>query len=252
MRNMTRLGAACAAVCLGIVAAPADGAVLARYEFGTTGSETTTETSPVFNPTIVLPGLTASPITDPNNTIGLESSSAATTPANAPFLRIDPQSGPLSPNDAQTANKYFQFSLTVPGGSDVDLTSLTFDVARGGGATPRGFFIRSSLDNFASTVAVTGSPAFTANTTNPIGNDITTARPTYTAATADLSAFQNIQDLAGDTVTFRVYTYAPAAGNSIDFDNITINGDASNVPEPASLATLGLGGLALIRRRRRA
>jgi hypothetical protein len=225
---------------------------LAQYQFGITGQETTTESSPVFNPTTVLPGLTVTAVTDPNGTVGLESSSAATTPANAPFLRLDPQGNSADPNAAQTNNKYFQFSLTAPAGSDVDLTTLTFDIARGGGGTPRGFFIRTSLDNFASTLAVTGTPAFTANAVNAIGNDVTTVRPNYTAASADLSAFQNIQDQPGGTLTFRVYTYAPAAGNSLDFDNITINGNASNVPEPASLALIGLGGLVLARRVRRA
>jgi len=238
----------------GLSAQRAGGALLVQYQFGTTGQETTTETSPVFNPTIVASGVSATAVTDPNNTVGLESSSAATTPANAPFLRLDPQNSATAPNTATTPaeslanNKYFQFTITAAPGSDVDLTSLTFDVARGGGGTPRGFFVRTSADNFASGLTVTGNPALTANS---FGNDVNTARPAYTAVTADLTGaqFQNIQS-AVNGLTFRVYAYSPAAGSSLDFDNITINGTAT-VPEPASAGVLGLAAMGLLARRRR-
>ena len=39
-------------------------------------------------------------------------------------------------------------------------------------------------------------------------------------------------------------------GNHTGIDNLSINGDVQNVPEPTSLALLGLGGLMLVRRRR--
>lgn len=40
-------------------------------------------------------------------------------------------------------------------------------------------------------------------------------------------------------------------GNCIDFDNVVHNGSATAAPEPGSLALIGLGGLAMLRRRTR-
>jgi hypothetical protein len=229
------------------------GVVVAQYQFGTPGQETATETSPAFSPTTTAPGTTATAVTDPNSTIGIEISSApagTTVPTGAPFLRIDPQGSSADPASASTNNKYFQFSVGASSGFDVDLTNLTFNVARGGAGTPRGFFIRTSADNFATELPVTGSPAFTAN---GIGNDVTTARPTYSLATADLSAagFQNIQNLTGSGLTFRVYAYSPGGGSSIDFDDFTVNGNISAIPEPASLVLAAAGAPLLLGRRRR-
>jgi len=234
----------------GLSAQRASGALLAQYTFP--GPDTTVETGPQYTPTTLAAGVLGTPISDPTNNIGLEISSAATTPAGAPFLRIDPQPTgtgvSVTPADALANNKYYQFTITAAPGSDVDLTSLTFDVARGGGGTPRGFFVRTSADNFASSLPVTGTPALTANS---FGSDVNTQRPTYTPVTADLSGaqFQNIQSAIGG-LTFRVYSYSPAGGSSVDYDNVTINGNVT-VPEPASAGLLGLAAVGLLARRRR-
>jgi len=237
----------------GLSAAPAAADVLAQYQFGTLGQETTNEASPAFSPSVVSPNVTATAVTDPQGTVGIEISSAATAPPTAPVLRLDPQGNSADPNAALTNNKYFQFSIAANAGTVVNLSSLTFNVQRGGAGTPRGFFVETSADNFATPVAVTGSPALTANTTNPIGNDVNTVRPTFTMVTADLSAatFQNIQNQPGGALIFRIYNYAPAAGNSLDYDDITVNGTATAVPEPASAGLLGLAAMGLLARRRR-
>jgi len=251
-QTRTGLKILAAAALLGLAGTSARAAILVQYPFGLIGQETTTETSPAFGPGTIASGVSATAVTDPMATVGLEISSAATTPTNAPFLRLDPQGNAADPNAALTNNKFFQFSITATSGADVDLSSLTFNVARGGAGVPRGFFVTTSADNFTTPVPVTGVPPFTPNVTNPIGNDVTTARPAYTAATAALTgaAFQNIQSKPGSTLTFRVYTYSPAAGSSIDFDDITVNG-TSVVPEPASLGLLGCASLLALGRRRR-
>ena len=203
-------------------------AELLRYGFGTTGSESTVETAPGFAPTFLAPNLTATPVQDTAGTVGIEISSAATTPPGAPFLRVDPQGGSTTPAGAVTANKYFQFTVTPDAGYQFTLDSIAFDVTRGGGSTPRGYLLRSSVDNFSTDLA---------------GGDLLTARPTYTPVSVTLgSPFAELTS----PVTFRFYNYAPAAGNSIDYDNFVLNGTVTLVPEPGMLALAGLAGVALL------
>jgi hypothetical protein len=211
------------------------GAELLRFSFGSTGQETTAETSPAYSPVLAALNLTSTPIRDVNGQVGIEISSAATTPVGAPFLRVDPQGNSTSAAGAVTAGKYFEFTLTPDAGYAVTLDSMTLDVTRGGGATPRGFLLRGSGDNF---------------TANLAGQDLTTARPTYTPITADLSGGYAAVE---SPITFRLYVYAPAAGNSVDFDNIVVNGTVAAVPEPGTVAMIatGLFGLAAAGVRRR-
>lgn len=210
-------------------------ATIARYQFGTPGSETVAETGPGYAATIIGLNAAATSITDPASTIGLEISSAATTPANAPFLRVDTQGTSTSAAEAVTNNKYFQFTITPSSGFFLNSTSLTFDAARGGGATPRGYAVRSSADGFAANLATA---------------DLLTVRPTYTPVSIDLSgpAFQNIPDSTG--LTFRFYSFAPAAGQSVDYDNITLEGTIAT-PEPTSIGLLAFAGSALLGFKRR-
>lgn len=221
-----------AAVILAFSGLESQGAVLANYQFGTPGSETTMESGPAYGPTTSALNLTASSISDPASTIGLEISSAATTPAGAPFLRIDPLGNSASAGAAVTGNKYFQFSLTADLNFRMDLTSLTFNAARGGGGTPRGYVVRSSVDAFS---------------TNLDTADLLTARPTYTPVSLNLSSpgFQNL-----NTITFRIYSYSPGGGSSVDYDDIVVNGAVSAIPEPSAAGLMAMGVIALAGRRR--
>jgi hypothetical protein len=184
------------------------------------------ESSPAFAPSSVAAGLIATPVTDPAGTVGIEISSAATTPAGAPFLRLDPQGSSPDAATAVANNKYYEFSLTGDAGNTLNLTNLEFDVMRGGAGTPRGYVVRSSLDSFASNLSQA---------------DVETVRPNYTHIIVPLSAL----NVPG--VTFRIYSYSPAGGSSLDYDNITVNGDV--VPEPSTLGVLALAGLTLLARR---
>ena len=109
---------------------------------------------------------------------------------------------------AVSNNQWFQFTVGANAGYIMDLSSLTFDAARGGSSTPRGWVLRSSIDAFAANIATATIP---------------TTQPTLTPFSVSLSA-PSYQSLVAP-VTFRIYGYAPAttgAGNF--FDNLTLNG----------------------------
>ncbi len=127
---------------------------------------------------------------------------------SAPVLHVNPPNGSASLDAAVTANSYFEFTVTPD--STVNLESLGFDVARGGGSSPRGWGIRSSLDNYTTTIDTA---------------DVPTVRTNFTSVAVDLSGpdYQNLSS----PVTFRVYVYAPTSGNSLEFDNITLNTKAA-------------------------
>lgn len=220
-----------AALATGVVGAAVEAAVLSQYTFPTVN--TSNETGSMYQPTTLASGVTGTAITDPNSTIIFQSSDAAMAPAHAPYLRVDPNGGAATSAAAVTANKYFTFTVNADAGNELDLSDLTFLVARGGGGTPRGYTVRSSADNFAANLGTA---------------DVGTVRPDFSSVTIPLTdaAFQDLS-----SITFRIYSHAPNAGNSVDYDNITVNGTVSVVPEPAALSAVALGTLLIGRRRRR-
>jgi hypothetical protein len=104
----------------------------------------------------------------------------------------------------------FLFTLTANTGFVLNLASLNFDTMRGGASTPRGYEVRSSVDNFATTLARA---------------DVPTARPALTPVAIDLSGsvFQNLS-----AITFKSYSYTTGAGVSMDYDSIVVNGLTSS------------------------
>lgn len=124
-----------------------------------------------------------------------------------------PASGATSASTAISTSSYFYVSISPIAGKQFSLTNLTIDMARGGAATPRGYDIRSSADSFATTLG-------TAN--------LTAQRPTFQTITIDLSG-ASFQNVTGTTnITFNFYVYAPSTSNTIDWDNLTINGTISD------------------------
>ena len=108
-------------------------------------------------------------------------------------------------------NVYFSFDVSPDSGYELDLDELTFNIARGGAATPRVYDVRTSVDGFAA--SLTGGEV-----------EILTQRPTWTPVSIDLSgaAFQNLTS----PLTFRIHYMGQMGqfGQNIDFDDITING----------------------------
>lgn len=108
-------------------------------------------------------------------------------------------------------SSYFQVTLLPETGKTIDLNGLTFNTARGGASTPRGFGIKTSADNYDS---------------NLLTADVPTQRPTWTPYSVDLSGlmYQNLTT----PITFRFYVYTPSTGSSLEFDDINFTGTIRN------------------------
>lgn len=129
-------------------------------------------------------------------------------------LIANPGANAISQATAVSNNSYFYFTVTPTPGQTMNLTSLVFNAARGGASTPRGYVIRSSVDNFATNIAA---------------GDLLSQRTVFNAHTIDLSG-ASFQGLNG-SVTFRVYIYGPSTGVSIDMDDLTVNGTIGNAAQ---------------------
>lgn len=131
--------------------------------------------------------------------------------ATEPVMVPIPTSGATNASTAISNDSYFYFSISPTSGNSLSLTTLTFNIARGGATTPRGYDIRSSVDNYATTLGTA---------------DVATQRPTWTSVSIDLSgaSFQGVTS----SITFRIYLYAPTTTNTLDIDDITINGTTTS------------------------
>ncbi|MDA7517558.1 PEP-CTERM sorting domain-containing protein [Akkermansiaceae bacterium] len=205
-------------------------AVLASYEFGTTGSFS-------FATTTNAAGVTGSFITDAptGGTYEINDNLGYPTPLN-PVLQVSPPNNTTTTVAQAVANdSYFTFTISPDTLTSLRFDTLTFKAGRGGGSTARGYSVRTSLDSFTSDLG---------------SGDIPAQRPNFSNLSADLSApaFDNITA----PIEFRIYVYSPAIGNSLEFDDIILNGTVTTIPEPSiSLAlVLGLLSCGLVRRRK--
>jgi len=120
-------------------------------------------------------------------------------------------SGATSAATAVANNSYFYITLTADSGKRLNLTSLTFKIAKGGSSGTRGGVVRSSVDSYVDSL---------------YSEDVTTVWPNFADITVDLTGanYQNLSE-----ITFRLYTYTPSTDTSMEWDDVTINGTV--VPE---------------------
>jgi len=222
-----------------VLTAPCHAAILAGYNFnGGNGSVTTLETNVTADNFAPHGGLNnvARPViygnSGTNGWIGAPSSEAIGS------------SGAIgTPEQSLAMNDYFFFKVTPASGFALNLTQMKFSTAFYSSATfnlTGWYFVRSSRDNFTTTIGSVSFQESHVNSTNPL----------FTEHVLDLSgaAYQNITS----DVTFRIYLYDNSNSDSrwLAIDDVMVEGTVSQVPEAASLALL-LPGLAMLSRRRR-
>lgn len=139
-------------------------------------------------------------------------------------------------DNALASNSYFSLSVAASSGKLLDIASLSFEVAKGGDNDPRGYFVRSSVDNFSTNIFASTLPSGSQAAPSPV--------------TIDLSQFA---DQA--SIDFRIFVWQPSLFNSIDFRNLSLVGNVVNsrigqVPEPVTFLLLltGLGAIVVTRR----
>jgi len=162
-------------------------------------------------------------------------------PAPALGIRFDDiiaqGSGPQDLASAITRGDYYSFTVTPDSLTQISFTDFTFDVVKTGGAEFTAVLM-SDADGFTAGSEL-DSQAWTATT--------------FQTFTLDASSLTNISS----PVEFRLY-YVPTANfttgsNRLNTDNILLEGTATVVPEPGTLAIslLGIIGLGIISRRTR-
>ncbi len=183
---------------------------------------------PSVTPTTVYPNVTAT-------SVSLGSGVTAFLGVTNQFF-LSPVNGDSTVTLAKSLNAYLQFTVTPGAGFSLNLLALCFNADYGWSSAR--FAVASSLDGFTGVID---------------DEAVALQQPTSSLYTINLSGatYQNLTA----PITFRIYDYNPATsggvGPDVGFNNLLLKGTVSAVPEPTTLAILGVGGLALLGLRRR-
>lgn len=192
--------------------------VLAEWNFeGLPGSLSTIY--PSVNADVVGMGVNATTLSKGTGLFGFQ---VRPDTGNPKRLRFYNNVGVTTENAAVSNNVYGEFSLNAQTGYTLNLTTFEIDV-QSAGSDQRSYFVRYSLDNFATFTQLI----------NPTSVDNSLPNPN--------SAVLNLTGLS--SITFRIYGFAQSSNNanrSLDYDFFRVNGTAV-VPEPGTFAVLGLG-----------
>jgi hypothetical protein len=173
-----------------------------------------------LNPSVTAPGITSTLNT---SHLGFEEiGTEADDTGFGPLFEAYPPSGINSAMAAYLSGTYF--SLTVDSTQALGDLDVSFLVGSGSEAAPRGFFVLSSLNNFA-----TSLDTQTVSSTVPLPQSF------------DLDAG------SATSVTLHFFVWSPEPGYSVDFSNLEVS---TATPEPASMLLTGsaLVAVGMIRR----
>ena len=229
-----------AATALAFTAASANAVTIAEYTF-TSGS--TASTGPLGSNIGFEAGITGS------STAGDELSIHGGQTAGS--QNSGPDYDDVDQDRIATAN-WVTFTIAVSATQEIDLTSLDFDYTE---IDPAAFLLGVYTSKTGLTTGFTEGDhllgIFDATTTaGPLPNTTFTDNNN---TSVNLSGITELQGLTDETVEFR-FLLGDSSGSSSRIhvlDDIVLNGTVTAVPEPSSTALLGLGGLALILRRRK-
>jgi len=128
---------------------------------------------------------------------------------------------------AATVNpaKYVEYSLTKSSGN-FEQIAVKFAVGKGGSNDPRGLLVKSSLDNFSTSVFLE---------TLPTGAN---AAPVAKSFTVDASTT--------NSVSFRFFVWAPGNSNSIDMRNLSFESAALPAPSAPLAPTVVAGSSSVV------
>ena len=138
---------------------------------------------------------------------------------------------------------FVSFDVAISAAEEFDFTEIALDY---NAIAPSDFAVGifSSLTGFTAGDVIAGDFE-----NNFSGNFSSFADP------IDLSGLAALQGLTDTTVEFRIYLsdFSSATSRIHELDNISVSADVvtTAVPEPSSMALLGLGGIALLARRRK-
>lgn len=184
---------------------------------------------------------------------GIAGDSGRSTITNSLFaLASATSTTSISVGTAIAADDYFSVTVGANSGYYMDLDSITLDFGytRNGGQfgdKDLKAYVFSSFTGFVDAGDILGSEVIQTTVDNnslqyPGGSP---------SLTVDLSAYSYVW--SGGEIEFRIYLADTTNGTAYvhRIDNVTLNGTVAVVPEPSSTALLGLGGLAVLLRRKR-
>lgn len=194
--------------------------------------------------------------------VGVTSTTIARNNLNAPGVVTNPNSpgngsfttwittvgGGTTVQDALSASQYFSITVAPVAGNSITLSSLSFDLfaATSVATSARQTYVFADKTGFADT-----SLLFTAGTlSSPSGVSLIpfNNQPAQNFS-IDLTGYDSLADIT-DSVTFRIYCQTPNAVQGLAFDNLTVSGIVTPVPEPSSVTFVGLSVFALLATKR--
>lgn len=182
-----------------------------------------------------LSGITAGSVTSNVAAVDMADTSAMLV-SRGSGLTAASNTGGYSANNWTTAasidlTDYFEFNLLADAGFTFSVTQLVFNVRRTGTSAPSTYEVRSSEDGFASSLA---SLVNTGTTTS--------------------NFLVNVSSAASSSLSYRFYGWNATAASG----NMNLGGTGNDIaafgtviPEPGTVAMMGLGLLALLHHRRK-